>query len=234
MNWFRKFLVSSVGRKFVMGLTGIFLITFLIVHCSINSMIFFNDGGVTFNKAAHFMGTNVIIRTVEIFLFLGLILHIVQAYILALENRKARPVQYNVNNPAANSRWYSRSMTLLGTLLLIFLIIHINHFWTNSRLGGLLGIKPLEHVEAGGKEVLNLYAEMLVTFESPLVIVIYILGVISLCWHLIHGFQSAFQTFGLHHKKYTPLVKQIGVVFSVLISLIFVLMPVSMHFGWIK
>lgn len=234
MSWIRKFLISSVGRKFVMGFTGLFLITFLIVHCAVNSMIFFNDGGVTFNRAAHFMGTNVIIRTVEIILFLGIILHIVQAYILYFENKNARPVNYTANKPSANSRWYSRSMTLLGTLLLLFLIIHINHFWTNSRLGGMFGIKPLEHVDAGGKEVLDLFSEMTATFHSPLVIVIYLLGVISLCWHLIHGFQSAFQTFGLNHRKYNQLIKQTGVVFSVIISIVFAMMPLSMHFGWIQ
>lgn len=234
MNWFKTFLTSSVGRKFIMGVTGLFLITFLIIHCSINAMIFFNDGGVMFNRAAHFMGTNVIIRTVEIILFLGILLHIIQAYILYFENKKARPIAYAVNKAAANSHWYSRSMTLLGTLLLLFLIIHINHFWTNSRLGGMLGIKPLAGVDAGGKHVLDLYTEMLTTFQSPLVIVIYLLGVLSLCWHLIQGFQSAFQTFGLHHKKYTPAIKTIGIGFSILISLVFALMPVSMHFGWIK
>ena len=234
MNWFSAFLTSSIGRKMVMGATGLFLIVFLIVHCTINAMIFFNDGGVTFNKAAHFMGTNILIRTMEIVLFLGIILHIVQGFMLSAKNRAARPVGYAVNNPAANSRWYSRSMTLLGTLILLFLVMHISHFWTHSRLGGMMGIAPLNETAIGDKEVLNLYELMISTFQSPVVVIIYILGVISLCWHLIHGFQSAFQNFGINHKKYTPLIKCIGIGFSILICIVFAAMPIAMYTGCIQ
>lgn len=233
MSWFNSFITSSIGRKFVMAVTGLFLITFLIIHCAINSMIFFNDGGETFNLAAHFMGTNLIVRFMEIILFLGIILHIIQAYMLYAANKKARPVAYAENHPGKNSNWYSRSMTLLGTLLLLFLIIHINHFWIGSRLGGIGNIEKLPEANIGTKKVLNLYSDMIATFQNPLVVVIYLLGVISLCWHLIHGFQSAFQTLGLNHKKYTPAIKRIGVGFSVLICLIFAAMPVSIYMGWI-
>ncbi len=233
MSWFNTFLISSIGRKLVMAITGLFLITFLIVHCSINAMIFFNDGGKTFNLAAHFMGSNVIIRFMEIVLFAGIILHIIQAYLLYFQNQKARPISYAVNKPAKNSKWYSRSMTLLGTLLLMFLIIHINHFWKESRMGGIGAINALPEVMIGDKLVLNLYSEMVATFHNPLIVVIYILGVISLCWHLIHGFQSAFQTLGINHKKYTPFIKSVGIGFSVLISLVFIAMPVALHFGWV-
>lgn len=233
MSWFKSFLTSSIGRKFIMAVTGLFLITFLIVHCTINAMIFFNDGGETFNLAAHFMGTNLIIRFMEIVLFLGIIAHIIQAYLLYAANRKARPVGYAQNDPSKNSKWYSRSMTLLGTLLLLFLIIHINNFWLGSRFGGTAGIEKLPEVTIGSKTVLNLYSDMITTFQSPLLLVVYLLGVISLCWHLIHGFQSAFQTLGINHKKYTPFIKSLGLGFSVLICLIFAAMPVSIYMGWI-
>jgi len=233
MNWFRTFLISSIGRKVVMAVTGLFLILFLIVHCTVNAMIFFNDGGEIFNRAAHFMGTNVLIRTMEIVLFLGIILHIVQGFMLAASNRKARPVAYAVNKPSANSKWYSRSMTLLGTLILLFLIIHINHFWTHSRLGGIGNITPLDETLVGDKEVLNLYALMVETFQSAAVVVVYLLGVISLGWHLVHGFQSAFQTMGLYHKKYTACIRAIGIGFSIIICIIFAAMPVSIFAGWI-
>ncbi|HMU69800.1 MAG TPA: succinate dehydrogenase cytochrome b subunit [Chitinophagales bacterium] len=233
MNWFSTFLTSSIGRKVVMAVTGLFLISFLIVHCTINAMIFFNDGGESFNKAAHFMGTNVIIRTMEIVLFLGIILHIVQGFMLSAKNRAARPTGYAVTNPGANSKWYSRSMTLLGTLILLFLVMHISHFWTHSRLGGIGGISPLDETMIGDKEVLNLYALMISTFQSPVVLIVYILGVISLCWHLVHGFQSAFQTLGVNHKKYTPVIKGIGIVFSILICALFAAMPLSIYMGWI-
>jgi len=196
-------------------------------------MIFFNDGGATFNLAAHFMGTNVIVRTLEVVLFAGIILHIIQAYLLAIEYKKARPVGYVVNKPGSNSKWYSRSMTLLGTLILLFLIIHINHFWVGSRFGGVGNVEHLPEVTIGSKEVLNLYSDMIGTFQNPFVVIIYILGVVSLFWHLVHGFQSSFQTLGLNHKKYTPFIKGFGVAFSVLICLVFVAMPVSIYAGWI-
>ncbi len=220
------FLKSSIGKKTVMALTGIFLISFLVVHCFINSLIFFNDGGLTFNTGANFMAHNWLIRAGELVLFAGLILHIIQALILTIENRKARPIGYEMVNGNANSSWYSRSMGLLGTLLLIFLIIHLTHFWVKSRFTGLPG------EDANGHE--NLYAVMQTTFTMLWVVVVYTLAMVSLAYHLLHGFQSAFQTLGLNHKKYTPLIKNIGVAFSIIIPFIFALMPILMYAGVIK
>ena len=237
MTW-KNFYSSSIGKKITMGLTGIFLIIFLIVHCGINSMIFFNDGGETFNHWGHLMGTNLIIRTMEIGLFLFLILHIVQGLILWKQNSAARPAKYIVNKPQANSKWYSRSMGLLGTLILIFLVLHLYHFWVPSRFGGLASIRPLEEASLttyDRQEVHNLYKEMLLVFQNNLlVVVVYILGVGSLCWHLLHGFQSAFQTFGVNHKKYTPLIKAIGIGYTVIICLLFAFMPVAIYLNWIS
>ncbi|MCD6019473.1 MAG: succinate dehydrogenase [Bacteroidetes bacterium] len=220
------FLKSSIGKKVVMGLTGLFLISFLVVHCFINSLIFFNDGGLTFNTGASFMAHNWLIRAGELVLFAGLILHVIQALILTLENKKARPVGYAKFDGAANSSWYSRSMGLLGTLLLIFLIIHLVHFWVKSRFTGLPG------EDANGNE--NLYAVMQTTFSMLWVVVLYALSMISLAYHLLHGFQSAFQSLGLNHKTYTPLIKKTGVAFSLIIPFIFALMPVLMYLGVIK
>ncbi len=220
------FLYSSIGKKVIMGLTGLFLISFLVVHCFINALIFFNDGGLTFNTGADFMAHNWIIRFGELVLFAGLILHIVQALVLTLENKKARPVAYDKIDGAANSKWYSRSMGLLGTLLLIFLIIHLAHFWVKSRFTGLPG------EDANGHE--NLYAVMQETFKIHWVVIVYCLSMISLAYHLLHGFQSAFQTLGLNHKKYTPLIKKTGMIFSIIVPVIFALMPIAMHLGWVK
>lgn len=220
------FFYSSIGKKIVMGLTGLFLISFLLVHCFINSLIFFNDGGLTFNTGAHFMGTNWLIRTMELVLFVGFIIHIVQSLVLTLENKKARPVGYAKFNGAANSTWYSRSMGLLGTLILIFLIIHLGHFWVKSRFTGLPG------EDANGHE--NLYAVMQETFSHAWVMILYSLAMVSLAYHLLHGFQSAFQTLGLNHKKYTPFIKKFGVAFAIIIPVIFAAMPITMYFGIIK
>lgn len=218
-----NFLQSSLGKKLIMGLTGLFLISFLVVHAFINSLIFFNDGGVLFNEGSEFMAHNPVIRVIEIVLFIGIILHIVQALILTLQNNKARPVKYAVNNGKANSKWYSRSMGLLGTLLLIFLIIHLKHFWVVSRF--------TDEITSGEE---TMYGEMKEVFENPLIVITYVLGVISLGYHLLHGFQSAFQTLGLNHPKYTPFIKALGFWFSIIISLVFASMPIALYMGWVK
>ena len=223
----QAFLKTSIGKKVVMGLTGLFLITFLIVHCFINALIFFNDGGLTFNIAAEFMAHNWLIRAGELVLFAGLIIHVVQALILTLENKKARPIGYAKIDGAANSSWYSRSMGLLGTLLLIFLIIHLIHFWVKSRFTDL----P-EELDANGNE--DLYFVMNETFSMLWVVILYALSMISLAYHLLHGFQSSFQTLGLNHKLYTPIIKKTGIAFSILIPFLFALMPVLMYFDIIK
>ncbi|MBC7535218.1 MAG: succinate dehydrogenase cytochrome b subunit [Ferruginibacter sp.] len=237
MTW-KHFFTSSLGKKFTMGLTGFFLITFLIVHCFINSMIFFNDGGETFNHWGHFMGSNLIVRTMELGLFAFLILHIVQGLILWAQNKAARPVRYAMNKAEKNSKWYSRSMGLLGTLILLFLILHLYHFWVPSRFGGMANVQVLETTTLGGysnQEAHNLYLAMQQVFQNNLlVVIVYVLGVFSLFWHLLHGFQSAFQTFGINHKRYTPIIKGIGVIYTTVICLLFVLMPVSIYMNWIN
>ncbi len=216
-----NFFQSSLGKKLVMGITGLFLITFLVVHCGINACIFVNDGGVTFNAAAEFMGTNLLIRAMEIVLFIGIIWHILQALMLTLSNNKARPVKYAVSNGNANSKWYSRWMGLLGTLILMFLIVHLSHFWVKTRFTGL------NHNQ-------TLFDSMKVTFSQAWVVVLYCAGMVSLAYHLMHGFASAFQTMGWNHPKYTPLVKKVGIGFSILIPFIFALMPIAMYLNWIK
>ncbi len=225
-NTSANFIQSSLGKKLLMGLTGLFLISFLVIHCLLNSFIFFNDGGLMFNTGAHFMGSNILIRIMEIVLFLGLILHCVQALILTMQNNKARPVKYAVNNGKANSKWYSRSMGVLGSLLLIFLVVHLMHFWVKSRITGLPG------EDANGHE--NLYAVMQEVFQMGWVVFVYVGGVIALAYHLLHGFPSAFQTLGWNHPKYNRLIMITGTAFSIIVPLIFASMPIAMYFEWIN
>ena len=218
------FLSSSIGKKISMGLTGLFLISFLIVHVSVNSCIFINDGGITFNAAAHFMATNPLIRLIEIGLFAGLILHIIFALLLTLENKKARPIGYKEINGAANSNWYSRSMGILGSLLLIFLVVHLAHFWIDTKIAVFTG-KADKH---------NTFNEMKEVFSNWYIVALYLIGVGSLLFHILHGFQSAFQTLGLNHKKYTPIIKKFGIWFSILVCLLFASMPVAIFAELIK
>jgi len=238
MTWKQVF-TSSVGKKLVMGFTGIFLVLFLIVHVGLNACIWAAaydpaDQGQMFNKAAHFMGSNVLPRVLEIGLFAGFFLHIFQGYLLTLENRKKRSIGYAVSY-ADGSKWYSRSMAILGTLLLMFLVMHIYHFWTPSRLGGMGTVQPLEEVYYNGIKHHNLYAEMRNVFVgNTLIVVLYVLACGSLAYHLLHGFQSAFKTIGIHNKKINVLIHSVGVGFSIIVPLLFALMPLSFYFGWIK
>lgn len=229
---FKAIFSSSIGKKMVMGLTGLFLISFLLVHCLINATIFFNDGGETFNKAAHFMSTNLLIRVMEIGLFLGLIIHIVQGLVLTYENNKKTPIKYAVNAGNQNSKWYSRSMGLLGTLLLIFLIVHLGDFWTHSRLPGIVG--GLSEIEYDGMVYHNLYEKMTEEFKEIFVVILYVLSMFSLSFHLLHGFSSAFQSLGINHPKYNPIIKSIGFSYSIIIPILFAAMPLAIFFGLIK
>jgi succinate dehydrogenase / fumarate reductase, cytochrome b subunit len=222
MSWVTKTLSSSLGRKLIMAVTGLSLIAFLLVHCGINACIFLNDGGHTFNEAAEFMGHNLFIRVAEVGLMAGFIIHIVDGLMLWKSNTDKRPVKYAVVKGEANSTWYSRSMGLLGSLLLIFLVIHLRHFWVVSRFTDDL------------TETHSLFNQMQEVFANPFPVALYVLGCISLAYHLLHGFQSAFQTMGWNHPKYTPFIKSLGAGFSILIPLIFAAMPIAMHFGWVK
>jgi succinate dehydrogenase / fumarate reductase, cytochrome b subunit len=223
MKWFTIFLTSSIGKKILMAVTGLFLISFLIVHCAINAMIFYNDEGVTFTHWAHFMGTNPIIRTLEIILILGFLVHIINGFILWKQNKNARPVKYHDVKQAENITWYSRSMTLLGTLILLFLVVHTSSFWIPNRT----------HQFLEGEE-LPLYAMMITKFQNPVLVIIYLFGCASLFWHLLHGFKSAFQSLGLSHQKYNRAIIVVGFSFSTIISVIFALMPISIYFHLIK
>ncbi|MDF2191893.1 succinate dehydrogenase cytochrome b subunit [Paraflavitalea sp. CAU 1676] len=231
MKWSALF-TSSIGKKLVMSLTGLFLISFLVVHVGINACIFYDlfntqDDGQMFNIAAHFMGSNWVPRFLEVGLFAGFLLHIVQGFMVEFQNRSRRGVGYAKQMGNKGSKWYSRSMGLLGTLLLLFLIMHISQFWVPSRITGLpeASYNPEHH---------DMFIKMVETFtDNPLMVILYLLGVISLYYHLIHGFQSAFRTLGVYNKRYLIMIRSIGIGFSVLVCLLFALMPVSIYFGWI-
>ena len=212
---------SSIGRKLVMGTTGLFLISFLVVHAGINALIYANDGGLTFNIAAKFMATNWIIKAMEVVLFLGFIVHIVQSALLTRKNGQSRPVKYAVNGASTNSTWYSRSMGLLGTIILIFLIVHLGNFWIKSRFTGLPGEDSNNNPD--------LFKQMTLTFTNFWIVLLYVLAMISLGYHLLHGFSSAFQTLGLNHRKYTPAIKIAGIIFSIFIPLLFASMPLAFY-----
>ncbi|HEX6915402.1 MAG TPA: succinate dehydrogenase, partial [Chitinophagaceae bacterium] len=181
MTWKQVF-TSTIGQKFVMGLTGLFLIAFLVVHAGLNATIWADDGGEMFNRSAKFMGGYVLIRILEVGLFLGIFLHIIQGYVLTAYNNSRRGKGYRVNR-GYGSKWYSRTMGLLGTLILLFLIMHIAHFWWPSRISP----ESLSTVEYRSGKAHNLYERMVSVFQNPIVVILYVLGCISLAYHLAHG-----------------------------------------------
>lgn len=219
---FKEIITSPVGRKFVMGLTGIFLVLFLLVHATLNATIFLNDGGVFFDKAAHFMEYNWIIRILEIGLFIGFIIHIVQGLTLVSLNRKARPVKYKITRYTKRIKWYSRSMGILGSLILLYLVMHLAQFWVPKK----------EEIFFDGAQF-NLYDRMREVFTNPLWFALYMVGLAALLFHLLHGTNSAFRSLGINDKAYTPLLEKIGAIYSIAIIILFALMPMSFMFGWI-
>lgn len=212
-------ITSSIGKKLIMGLTGLFLIFFLVVHASINGCIWFNDGGKTFLYYAHFMGTNFLVHIAEVGLFAGLVLHIVDGLLLWKQNRDARPVKYSYSVAPEKSKWYSRSMGILGTLILFFLIVHLRNFWGPNRLN---------QITTG--EELNLFDRMQEDFSNLWMVLLYLGGCFSLFWHLLHGFKSAFQSLGLNNVKYNQAIEIAGTAFAIIVPLVFALMPISFYF----
>ncbi len=214
---------SSLGKKYLMGLTGFFLIFFLIVHSSINALIFYDDQGATFNAAAHFMVQNFFVRFLEIGLFVVFILHSIQGILLWQQNKKARKIKYHVKKYPSEIKWASRYMGWLGTLILLFLIMHLWHFWSGSK----------NQLYFNGPE-LDLYQQMKFIFTNPIWFSLYMIGLASLLFHLLHGFQSAFQTFGMNNRRLISIVKGIGIAYSFVIVLLFASMPIAFMIGWLQ
>jgi succinate dehydrogenase / fumarate reductase, cytochrome b subunit len=224
MSWFTETFTSSIGRKLLMSLTGIFLIMFLVIHLMGNLAVFKEDGGEAFNAYSAFMSTNVLIKSVSYGLYLSILAHSVIAAWLWISNKKARPAGYAVLNANENSTWASRSMMLLGSLVLIFIVIHLKDFWWQFKMGGTTDFE----IDTLGNK--NLYALVVAQFKSPATLVIYLIGLIALAIHLWHGFQSAFQTLGIEHERYTPAIRFLGKLYAVFIPAGFAAMPVYIFF----
>lgn len=202
-----------------MALLGFFLIIFLVVHMSINLCLLRGDGGAWFTEAAHFMGTNYVVKVFEIVLFAGFILHIILGIILQIQNWLARPVRYRISN-RSTTPFLSKYMIYTGAIVLIFLIIHFMNFYF-IKLGWVENlVKPFEDGEP------DFYSTAIYLFSQPFYSILYIILIVILGFHLFHAFESAFQTLGLDHKTYTPTIKWIAIVYSILVPLGFIIIPV--------
>ncbi|MFO8055613.1 MAG: succinate dehydrogenase cytochrome b subunit [Bacteroidales bacterium] len=225
-----NFFLSSIGKKFLMSITGLFLILFLMVHLGVNSLIVFDSSGELFNRGAHFMATNPAIIVIEPILAIGLILHIVVASIITLQNQRKREVnytgfgRYQKRDASAASSWPSRNMYILGTLILVFLIIHlINFFWKMK----VSGDPALEEVTGLGGDVENAYALVTGLFIGwKWSVLIYVIGALALGLHLYHGVWSAFQSLGWSNRKWRHILSIIGVIVSIIFAGGFAFIPV--------
>ena len=207
----------------MMALAGIFLISFLLVHLGINlTLILFEDPRI-FNIAAHFMANNILIKVIEVVLFGGLILHIIYGLILQVMNWLARPVRYKVGNYAQTS-FFSKFMIHTAAIILVFLVIHLFNFYFKTKFG------HVEEVVYNGKHYHDLGTMVLVKFKLIWVDIFYIASFLFLGFHLLHGFQSAFQTLGLNHKVYTPLIKTLGILYTLLVVAGFSIIPIVIYF----
>jgi len=210
---------SSITKKIWMSLLGLFLMVFLVVHLGINLTLLRNDGGGWFTAASHFMGTNYVIKVFEVILMGAFILHIIVGIILQVQNWMSRPVRYAVLN-RTETPFLSKYMIYTGGIVFIFLVIHFMNFYF-IKLGFVKdAVPPLE----GGEP--DFYNTARLLFSSPGYSILYIVLIILLAFHLNHAFQSAFQTLGLNVKKYFPFISACGLVYSIIIPLGFIIIPV--------
>ena len=221
MKWLMTFFGSSIGKKLLMSLTGLFLILFLLVHLIGNLQLLKADDGMSFNVYAKLMTTNPLIKIISYGNYFFILLHAFVGISLALYNKNAKGQKYAVSNHNKTS-WASKNMALLGTLILAFIFIHMGDFWLKMKMGQL----PIVTYPGVEGEVKDLYYSVSQTFSQPIWIAVYVIGMMILSFHLFHGFQSAFQTLGINHPKYTPVIKTLGVAYAILIPLGFAIIPI--------
>ena len=246
---------SSIGKKLIMSLTGIFLCLFLVVHLVGNLQLFKDDAGLAFNKYAYFMTHFTPIKVVSYLLYASVIVHVIYAITLSMKNKAARPIGYAKYDGQANSKWNSRNMGILGTVILVFLATHMSNFWwkfhndevpyieyrtdlatgqTTARELQASEFHDYQETVENNVQILkarDLYKQVDFAFQNIALVALYVIAMAALAFHLIHGFQSAFQTLGFNHRRYIGIIRAIGVwVFGVLIPIGFVLMPLFFFF----
>jgi succinate dehydrogenase / fumarate reductase, cytochrome b subunit len=219
MGWFFKFVNSSIGKKLTMAVTGCFLLIFLLIHLAGNITLFF--GADAFNGYVKALAVvKPLIRVIEVVLLTAFLIHIFNGVRLWLENKRARGVTYKINSSSENSDVFSRTMFLTGSIVFIFLVLHLGTFFWRFNVHDPSGL-------ANTHEYFQIVVNFLSCWWYSL---LYVIAVLLLGFHLNHGFQSAFQTFGWNHKKYTPLLKKIGTVYAIIMAIGFASMPIYFFF----
>ncbi|GEP92171.1 succinate dehydrogenase / fumarate reductase cytochrome b subunit [Chitinophaga terrae (ex Kim and Jung 2007)] len=226
MKW-SQFFNTSIGKKLLVGATGLFLCSFVLVHLAGNLQLLQDDKGKAFNEYAAFMGHNGLIQFIAWGLKIVILLHAFIAIQLTFSNRAARPVKYTVHAGNQTSSWFSRQMAIMGSILFIFIVIHLAQFWAKFHYSEM----PMQTYEGVAHPLKDLYTVTYDAFQNLWVVIIYVISMIALSFHLIHGFKSAFQTFGLNHKKYNGLINFIGLwIFGIAIPVGFAIIPIVIYF----
>lgn len=213
-----------MGKKLLMSLAGLFLIVYLIVHLAINLLVLRNDPEA-FNRAAHFMATNPVIRVMEVILFGGFLVHMVYGVMVSLQNWFARPVSYSKSNNSQTS-FFSKYMFHTAVIVTIFLVLHLLDFYIKAKI---LGDVP-DITYSDGTTLHNLGELVITRFQIGWVVIVYLVALLGLGFHLHHGFQSAFQTLGLNHPVYTPLIKALGMIYTIVITAGFISIPIIVYY----
>jgi len=214
---------SSIGKKLMMSLAGIFLLLFLLVHLGINLLVIISDDPTLYNKASHFMGTNIVIKIFEIVLFGGILLHVIYALVLQVQNWIARPKRYNKAN-FSNTSFFSKFMIHTAAIILVFFVIHFADFYFKSKFG------HMPEVMVDGQLYHDFAREVSDKFKVLPYVIFYLAAFIFLGFHLIHGFQSAFKTLGWDNRKYTPAIQLVAIIYTAVIVGGFSLIPLLLYF----
>jgi succinate dehydrogenase / fumarate reductase cytochrome b subunit len=212
-------IASSIGRKFAMALSGLFLVIFLTQHFAINITSVFS--AALFNELSHFMGNNPLVQFIfQPILILGVLFHFTLGFLLEIKNAQSRNVKYKTYRGAANAPWVSRNMILSGAVILSFLGLHFYDFWVPEMNYKYIEVLPLNSE--------RYFEELIHKFESPVRVGIYALSFVFLSLHLYHGFSSSFQSVGLNNS-YTKALKTFTVAFSIVIPVGFVFIALFHH-----
>ena len=214
-------LSSSIARKVAMALSALFLIIFLIIHLAVNITSLFSES--VFNELSHFMGTNPLIQfAMQPVLIFGVVFHFVLGFVLELKNKRARNVKYVKFNSAASATWMSRNMAISGGVILAFIVLHFIDFW----------IPEINHkyIEILPENPTRYFHELQEKFVNPMRVGAYVIAFVLLSLHLMHGFQSAFQSIGFNNK-YSKFVKSLGKFYAIVIPLGFIIIALYHYFN---
>lgn len=205
-----------------MALTGLFLCFFLLIHFLGNTQLFLApaEARENFNAYSSFLTGNALVKLVSYVLYLSIILHAVYALIITIKNKKSGG-SYQKDGRGRASKWYSRSMGILGLIVLLFLVLHFQNFWYVYKFGSI-GLDPWGHKD--------LYTVVVTAFQEGWLVAIYVIAMVALCYHLIHGISSGIRTLGLFHPKFVRWVNAFAVAYSIIICLGFALMPIYIYF----